>query len=311
MSKRKRYIYQDVLEIFENEGYEVLSTEEELLNNKGFIYATTKIKVKCSNGHIIDTITINNFKRGRRCIQCGYEKISKERSFTYEEVKAYFEYFNYQLLSETYKNNSDNLTVLCPFGHEWHVKFNNFKNQGNRCPYCCGNAKYTIEEVKEYIESFGYKLLSTEYINSLKKIEIRCPYGHEYKVTFHMFKNQSQRCPYCQVSKGEQRIMDYLNGNNINYIYEKKFDGLIGLGNGLLSYDFYLPQCNLLIEYQGGFHDGNITGNYKYTFNFERQQEHDRRKKEYAEKNNINLLEIWYWDYDNVEEILSKELKLK
>lgn len=250
MSKRKRYIYQDVLEIFENEGYEVLSTEEELLNNKGFIYATTKIKVKCSNGHIIDTITINNFKRGRRCIQCGYEKISKERSFTYEEVKAYFEYFNYQLLSETYKNNSDNLTVLCPFGHEWHVKFNNFKNQ-------------------------------------------------------------SQRCPYCQVSKGEQRIMDYLNGNNINYIYEKKFDGLIGLGNGLLSYDFYLPQCNLLIEYQGGFHDGNITGNYKYTFNFERQQEHDRRKKEYAEKNNINLLEIWYWDYDNVEEILSKELKLK
>jgi hypothetical protein len=44
--------------------------------------------------------------------------------------------------------------------------------------------------------------------------------------------------------------------------------------------------------------------------NLKRQQEHDKRKKEYAQQNNINLLEIWYWDFDNIEQILNNELKL-
>jgi hypothetical protein len=43
---------------------------------------------------------------------------------------------------------------------------------------------------------------------------------------------------------------------------------------------------------------------------FEYQQEHDKRKREYAEKHNIKLLEIWYWDFDNIETILKKELNI-
>jgi len=41
---------------------------------------------------------------------------------------------------------------------------------------------------------------------------------------------------------------------------------------------------------------------------FEKQVEHDRRKKEYALSNNYNFLEIWYWDYDNIEEIIAKKI---
>lgn len=48
--------------------------------------------------------------------------------------------------------------------------------------------------------------------------------------------------------------------------------------------------------------------NHKSKKDFQRQQEHDRRKREYAIQNNINLLEIWYWDYDNIEKILKSEL---
>ena len=71
-------------------------------------------------------------------------------------------------------------------------------------------------------------------------------------------------------------------------------------------YDFYLPEHNLLIEYQGQFHDG--TAHQQSKKEFERQQEHDKRKREYAKDNNIKLLEIWYYDFDNIEEILNKEL---
>lgn len=74
----------------------------------------------------------------------------------------------------------------------------------------------------------------------------------------------------------------------------------MGINNGLLSYDFYLPKYNLLIEYQAEQHDHQcgIFGS------FERQQEHDRRKRKYAEEFNISLLEIWYYNFDKIEEIL-------
>jgi hypothetical protein len=91
---------------------------------------------------------------------------------------------------------------------------------------------------------------------------------------------------------------------------QKIFYGLIGIRGGSLSYDFYLPKYNLLIEYQGEFHDGIAgNGNYYMKQNLKRQQEHDKRKKEYALNNNIKLLEIWYWDFDRIEEILHKELQ--
>ena len=78
----------------------------------------------------------------------------------------------------------------------------------------------------------------------------------------------------------------------------------------MLSYDFYLPKYNLLIEYQGNYHDGTVNKEVQSDEKFNRQQEHDKRKREYAKKNNIKLLEIWYWDFDNIEGILKRELNL-
>ena len=89
--------------------------------------------------------------------------------------------------------------------------------------------------------------------------------------------------------------------------YQKKFNNLFGINNGLLSYDFFLPKYNLLIEYQGEQHDRPI----KYfggEEQFKIQKEHDNRKRKYAMKNNMQLLEIWYYDFDNIENILNSYL---
>ena len=85
---------------------------------------------------------------------------------------------------------------------------------------------------------------------------------------------------------------------------------MIGLGNGNLSYDFYLPQYNTLIECQGIQHERWMEG-WITKADFERQLEHDRRKREYAKQHNIKLLEIWYYEIDKMEDILIKELNLK
>ena len=112
-------------------------------------------------------------------------------------------------------------------------------------------------------------------------------------------------CSHCSLSGGEKRIENWLRYNNIDYIYEQKYDNLTGINGGNLSYDFYLPKYNLLIEYQGEQHEHQcgIFGD------FERQQEHDKRKREYAKEHNIELLEIWYWDFDRIEEILKGMIK--
>ena len=79
--------------------------------------------------------------------------------------------------------------------------------------------------------------------------------------------------------------------------------------NRHLSYDFYLPDYNLLIEYQGQQHEYAVDwfgGEEKFV----RQQEFDTQKRNYAKNHDIHLLEIWYYDFENIENILTKELKL-
>lgn len=71
----------------------------------------------------------------------------------------------------------------------------------------------------------------------------------------------------------------------------------------------------LLIEYQGIQHEKPIDFSGKgqdfSLKSFKLQQEHDKRKREYAKEHNINLLEIWYWDFDNIENILDNTLEVK
>lgn len=55
-------------------------------------------------------------------------------------------------------------------------------------------------------------------------------------------------------------------------------------------------------------HEKYVKGFHKSKKDFEKQLEHDKRKKEYALLNGYNFLEIWYWDFDNIEEILLSSL---
>ena len=55
-------------------------------------------------------------------------------------------------------------------------------------------------------------------------------------------------------------------------------------------------------------HEKYCRGFHKSMKDFEKQLEHDQRKCEYAQDHNINLLIIWYWDFDKVEDILEREL---
>ena len=198
----------------------------------------------------------------------------------------------------------------------YEINCNNFKN-GKRCRLCHPTGKNPT--IHPY-DSFGYrnfdKVMSWHPDNKVSPFRVgfgsdikeykficeKC--GYSFNVALNSITHFNRWCPVCSKSKGEQKISLFLRTLNIDYIQEKTFDSLEGLNNGNLRYDFYLPKHNLLIEYQGEQHERYIKGLHKTYSTFERQQEHDRRKRKYAKENGIKLLEIWYWDFDNIEEIL-------
>ena len=57
--------------------------------------------------------------------------------------------------------------------------------------------KYDYNYVKEYVENFGYILLSKEYKNNSTPLEMMCPNGHLCKISFANFKNKNRRCSRC------------------------------------------------------------------------------------------------------------------
>ena len=131
--------------------------------------------------------------------------------------------------------------------------------------------------------------------------------GSEYHVVPNAFLCGS-RCPQCAESKGEQIVREYLKDNNIKFLPEYTFDDLIGVSGGLLRFDFAVFSDNndleFLIEYDGEFHYQDICEDGSY----EVMQIHDQRKNQYCKDNNIPLLRIPHWEFDNVEKILEEWL---
>lgn len=100
-------------------------------------------------------------------------------------------------------------------------------------------------------------------------------------------------------SKGEQRVMDYLNREGIKFRREYFFKGLYNNETKqLLYFDFYLLDYNCCIEYDGEQHYSNDKS--------ERSKVNDFLKNAFCHKNNIPLLRIKYDDFDNVELLICK-----
>ena len=192
----------------------------------------------------------------------------------------------------------------------------NFLN-GHACRKCAcehlGNErrKTTEQFQNELNEKFKDEYLVMEnYVSAKKKILLKhtkCNKEFRTKPNWILSKDYGI-CPHCHKgkSKGEIVIEDFLSKHNIPYEAQKKYKELRGVNNCMLSYDFYIKDFNLLVEYQGEFHDG--TAHQQTELEFQKQQEHDRRKKQYAKDNGIELFEIWYWDFDKIEDILESHL---
>ena len=101
--------------------------------------------------------------------------------------------------------------------------------------------------------------------------------------------------PYKNMSWGEKRILEYLQRKNIEFIWQKKFKDC--RDKNPMPFDFYLPNSNTIIEFDGEQHHKPI---FKYgAQSFETTQKHDKMKNQYCKDNGIYLIRLHIDDLIN------------
>lgn len=249
-----------------------------------------------------------NLLNGSGCMKCGIEKTSKSKNKNADDyIKLLKEKnINYIIPIEEYKKSKTPILHKC-LRHNvvWETTPDNVLS-GHGCIEC-GKEKSSEERLKKnerYKEELNDKKINIisieEYKGSHVPILHRClKDNHEWKARPANVLN-GKGCPICSKSKGEIEIANILDENNIRYEREKRFKDC--RDKKPLPFDFYLPDYNICIEYDGMQHYKPI----KY-FGGEKQFlyriNHDDIKTKYCEDNNIILIRISY--KDNINEKLN------
>lgn len=268
---------EEIRKSFEGEEYKLLTTE--------YINAFQKLEFICPKGHK-HSICWGSWQQGHRCGICGLNRCGKI-FLSYKFIRDQFEKEGYRLLIEEYKNNNQRLDYICPRGHKHSISWHNWQ-KGQRCFYCYGNIKPTIEFiVSEFVEE-GYRLLTTEYKNAHQKLNYICSKGHKGISTWNNWKN-GHRCPYCfgSISNGEVEVRNFVGSLGIEISPNDRSQIFNSSTNYGLELDIFMPIFKKAIEYNGEY--------------WHQDKDRDLFKQQLCESKGIDLLTVWdkEWKINN------------
>ena len=185
-----------------------------------------------------------------------------------------------------------------------------FQKQG--CPLCFQERKkkpkYSkeqfIQKAKE-VHGNKYDYSKVNYTNMNTKVEIICKkHGNFWQIPSKHLNGQG--CPLCKTSIMEEFIANFLKEKEINFERQKTFDNCRNIL--MLPFDFYLPNFNLLIEYDGEQHFNKNSWNGS---TYERTIKNDRIKNNWCKENNISLLRLNYkMKKEKICKVLQKTLHI-
>lgn len=266
------------------------------------------------------SVTYNDYIHSKNgCKYCGYEETKKKLALPQDVVKEIVESKNENILlnPEEYINTSTkNLKVLCGSCKKIFItslsSINGSKGMCSKCGYDYESElmKLSPEEVETRINSVnGNTLLNVDEYESThtKNLRVLCSCNREFIVSLQDYTYFNvNRCPICtkRTSKGELDVSVALDKLQIKYISEYKFDDCYNVKP--LPFDFYLPDYNTCVEFDGQYHYFPIHGEDT----LKATQERDKIKTDYCLKNDIHLIRIPFWEGSKIEEIIKQELNL-
>lgn len=263
-----------------------------------YIGSTIPILHKCLKHNIKWKITPSSVLNGAGCEKCHAEKIANALQ------KKHFQYVDELSIANpvievigTYINSSTPVKHRCLI-HDitWEITPISAL-RGSGCPMCLkekiSNCKLkTHEQYVDELKTRNSSVIAIEkYIGANKPMLHKCMVcGKEWNA----FPNNVLKgfgCPDCNTSKGEKAVRLWLEKNHIKFEQQKRFPDCCD--KRPLPFDFYLPDYNSVIEYNGLQHyeaKDYFGGETALIYT----QKHDRIKEEYCIKNNIGFLCVPY-----------------
>lgn len=215
--------------------------------------------------------------------------------------------YDYSLVN--YINNKVKVKIICPIHGVFEQKPNHHLS-GSGCNICNGTFKksttqFISQSNKIHNNKYDYSLV--QYINNETKVKIICSIHGVFEQipTSHL---KGYGCSKCKSSKGEISIRNWLQSNDIKFQEQKRF---IDCRDKLpLPFDFYLPDYNMCIEYDGEQHFkpfsfGSDKSKQTQLLNFNIVKQRDLIKTNFCLNQNIFLVRIPYFKKDDIENILN------
>ena len=308
----KIYTYDNVKHEFEERGYELLSMEYHNCFEK-LDYVCLKHKDKGIQQ--IDFTHLHNHKHG--CYYCGRERTEASRRTLLRDYNGQelAESKGFEYVSMSKHDQKIWVQFICPKHRQYGIQempFNNMKRVTTGCVHCIKRNDSEEDILKDISDVNPFIQFLEPCKGRTKRIKMKC-LKHNVELTATPQEIlYGIGCSNCAktISLSENIIQNILEDNNIKYI--KQFCFIDCKDKAPLSFDFYLPNYNILIEFDGIQHyePVNFGGidDVRAKENFILTQKHDEIKNCYCKNNNIDLIRIPYWEKKNIKEYLKNSL---
>lgn len=251
--------------------------------------------------------------RNCHCKYCNIENRGKLKVIDIDIVKQKCSELNLQYINSFQADGETKVQFICNkhfYKGIQTICWYHLRTSKYGCSFCAGKNKTTEDFKKEIVLINPNIAIIGEYKGSEHPIKCQCKIcGHIWHPIGRSLR-YGNGCPSCKCSKGEQKIQIWLNKSNISFVREKIFDDCIS--ERRLRFDFYIPTLNTIIEYDGIQHyrpidfagKGHDWAYEEYLSTIKR----DLIKNEYCAMHNISIIRIPYWQYDNIETILTQKI---
>ena len=259
------------------------------------------------------------------CNQCGHDLTSEKKSHTQDEFVAlanqkYDGKYDYSKV--VYTDSKKYVTIGCPIHGDFKQMPYHHLQAKVGCPKCANilssdkfrKPKEDFINDANIAHNYKYDYSLVDYQNTNSKVTIICPKHGEFTQAPRPHL-KGQGCPMCNESRGEKLVNSILIKNNISFNRQKKFKDCHNTKEGKscrrLPFDFYLPNFNTVIEYDGKQHFEPIDA-FGGEKGFSMVKKNDKIKNDYCKTNNIKMIRIPYtMKNDDVESYIKKGLGIK
>ena len=277
-----------------------------------YVNSKTKVDIQCEECGLIFSQIPGDHVRGIGCPNCAGNKKMTTSEFILKAVRIHGDKYEYN--KTIYTKTAGKIIVTCRIHGDFYST-PNMMLDGCGCPKCglISNSESKKYDTKMFIAKaeavhrglYDYSLVN--YVESHSKVKILCK---KHNTIFEQTPGNHLSgvgCPICNLSKGELKILNYLEKNKIKYEPQYKFRDC--RDKYQLPFDFMVENEGVkkCIEFQGGqhYHPVNRFGGNKA---FESLVKRDAIKKKYCEDNGIPLLIIDYRETSKIDSILDKFL---